>query len=59
MPRMTHPDLPGVEIVVDEPKARNRRANGWVDADGHPCDVCGKSAKSAGGLSSHMRTHTT
>ena len=32
MPRLTHPDLPGRAIDVDEAKARNRRKSGWVDA---------------------------
>lgn len=31
MPRLTHPDLDGVVIDVDDNKARNRRKAGWVD----------------------------
>lgn len=36
MPRLTNPALPGVVIDVDEAKARNRRASGWVDVVDEP-----------------------
>jgi len=60
MPQMTHSDLPDVVIDVDEFRARNRRVAGWVDVDGDDvsCDECDFVSKSAGGLSSHQRTHT-
>lgn len=37
MPVLEHPDLPGRTIVVDENRAVNRRATGWVDVT--PDDV--------------------
>lgn len=35
MPRLHHPDL-DVTIDVDENRARNRRASGWVDVVERP-----------------------
>lgn len=36
MPEMTHPDLDGVTIVVDDRRAANRREAGWVDVIDRP-----------------------
>lgn len=53
--RRTRPNKPTQIWVKDDLKDGT-----WVDEDGEEalvCDVCGFEAKSAGGLSTHQRTH--
>lgn len=47
----------GYVHIDDERRARRLVRAGHLAPPGHLCDVCGREFKTAGGLSSHQRTH--